>query len=618
MVVPMMMNFLTLLLSTCCLCYVFILARAMSLCLHQEVFWLSLALGGFFSAGCAGFFFWMRRSKTDKNSLIFIEMGQTTAGALAVPFMYLSYCLSLYIGETLNYYAGLFLFFSLYLFVVLFLGLCSGGALFLLSRGNGKDSARNEIVPERLRFHFTGFLLSVIVFVVFCWLRRELFVIGFWLGLLNLGIVWVLIFILRPHEQNRTRNITAASILLFLLTVALVRQASLEQYFLKKLYFVKPVQQIMDVFRLDPEWQDITRYRTSHNNIDIVPFNPNPFDIWLLSSYSRKYLDNPAYPWAYFILLNHQLLQNAQWDEFHHEYFIHVPIILQGQVPRKVLILGNGGGLLLKDLIQYDSIESITCVERDPEIMDFFLSHSMMQYMGSGSLGDPRVEIVDEEGLLFMQDKARDYDAIYITSPDVSGYEFSQYYSQEFFRFIGEHLNENGFIVIDPKGIVGPGPETVTDRRLNPWPKYLSTLMSSGYKTIVPYAINLEPDNPKILEKIGIVLYGRDFFASGSCDPQISSCVPEEEKLHAVKRIVSSFVKSFRQGFIFMKKKETPLYSDVPLAGVPWQVLNQNRVDRALAWRPAFPESFDSTQVNSLLRPTLPVFRLRSLLPISE
>ena len=105
-------------------------------------------------------------------------------------------------------------------------------------------------------------------------------------------------------------------------------------------------------------------------------------------------------------------------DEFiYHEMITHVPMAVHPDV-KKVLVIGGGDGGVVRELINYDTVELIDVVE-----MDQLLVEVCRKYLPeiAGSLNDSRVTIYNEDGLRFIRSKTDAYDLIIIDSPNPFG-----------------------------------------------------------------------------------------------------------------------------------------------------------------------------------------------------
>src|SRR5437764_13719952 len=71
-------------------------------------------------------------------------------------------------------------------------------------------------------------------------------------------------------------------------------------------------------------------------------------------------------------------LQFSSRDEYrYHEALIH-PGLSAVPAPRRVLVLGGGDGLAIREILKYPQLESITLVDLDPEMTRLFSTNLML------------------------------------------------------------------------------------------------------------------------------------------------------------------------------------------------------------------------------------------------
>src|SRR6202049_623041 len=86
-------------------------------------------------------------------------------------------------------------------------------------------------------------------------------------------------------------------------------------------------------------------------------------------------------------------LQFSSRDEYrYHEALIH-PGLAAVPTPRRVLVLGGGDGLAVRELLKYPSIESITLVDLDPVMTRLFTEHPLLAPLNDYSFRAPRVHV---------------------------------------------------------------------------------------------------------------------------------------------------------------------------------------------------------------------------------
>ena len=78
---------------------------------------------------------------------------------------------------------------------------------------------------------------------------------------------------------------------------------------------------------------------------------------------------------------------------------------------RRVLVLGGGDGLALREILKYPQIESVTLVDLDPAMTRLFSSAAQLRKLNEDALISPKVKVVnaDAQGTALQQIKNRGY-----------------------------------------------------------------------------------------------------------------------------------------------------------------------------------------------------------------
>lgn len=138
------------------------------------------------------------------------------------------------------------------------------------------------------------------------------------------------------------------------------------------------------------------------------------------------------------------VVQTTERDEFiYHEMLTHVPLLAHGNAKR-VLIIGGGDGGMLREVCRHKSIEQITMVEIDAEVVSF-----CKQYLPNHSAGaydDPRLNLVIADGVEFVNQSNEKFDVIISDCTDPIGPGESLFTSQ-FYEGCKNRLNDGGIFV---------------------------------------------------------------------------------------------------------------------------------------------------------------------------
>src|SRR6266436_2664469 len=116
--------------------------------------------------------------------------------------------------------------------------------------------------------------------------------------------------------------------------------------------------------------------------------------------------------------------------------------------PRRVLILGGGDGLAVREILKYPLVESITVVDLDPEMTRIFSSNPMLTKLNHKSLLSPRVQVINADAFPWVDGNADSFDFIVIDFPDPTNYSLGKLYTTAFYRAVSRHLSAQGFLVV--------------------------------------------------------------------------------------------------------------------------------------------------------------------------
>ncbi|QIQ41805.1 MAG: polyamine aminopropyltransferase [Buchnera aphidicola (Microlophium carnosum)] len=144
------------------------------------------------------------------------------------------------------------------------------------------------------------------------------------------------------------------------------------------------------------------------------------------------------------IMVIDDIVQTTERDEFiYHEILTHIPIFAHGSI-KNVLIIGGGDGGILREVCRHKTIDSITMVEIDINIIDlckkYFPNHSNNAYQ------DSRLKLIIDDGLNFTKKTQEKFDLIISDSTDPIGCGKNLFLSEFYFN-CKNCLNKNGLFV---------------------------------------------------------------------------------------------------------------------------------------------------------------------------
>ena len=141
-------------------------------------------------------------------------------------------------------------------------------------------------------------------------------------------------------------------------------------------------------------------------------------------------------------------LQFSSNDEYrYHESLVH-PAMQSLQSPKRILILGGGDGLALREVFKYDSVESVTLVDLDPEMTRLFGTNEVLRKLNAESLNSPKLKIVNADAFVWLGANNDTFDFAVVDFPDPTSYALGKLYTTAFYKLLERHLNENGIAVV--------------------------------------------------------------------------------------------------------------------------------------------------------------------------
>jgi len=139
-------------------------------------------------------------------------------------------------------------------------------------------------------------------------------------------------------------------------------------------------------------------------------------------------------------------LQFSTTDEHrYHESLVH-PSLGMSAAPSRVLILGGGDGLAVKQVLGDSRVESVDLVDLDAELTALFQSNGRLVHVNDNALSDPRVTVHAVDALRFLQDSAERWDVILMDLPDPNDDTLARLYAQSTYRLVMSRLSPGGVL----------------------------------------------------------------------------------------------------------------------------------------------------------------------------
>jgi len=155
-------------------------------------------------------------------------------------------------------------------------------------------------------------------------------------------------------------------------------------------------------------------------------------------------------------------LQFHSRDEYrYHESLVH-PVMAAHGAPKRVLVLGGGDGMAVREVLRHPSVEQVTLVELDPAMTRLFATEPMLVALNGGALKSPKLKIVNEDAFVWLDRTSREpvggrmpdlmsdetFDVIVADFPDPSNHAIGKLYSTSFYALLANRLAASGYAVI--------------------------------------------------------------------------------------------------------------------------------------------------------------------------
>lgn len=140
-------------------------------------------------------------------------------------------------------------------------------------------------------------------------------------------------------------------------------------------------------------------------------------------------------------------LQFSSVDEYrYHEALVHPAL---ADRPDRVLVLGGGDGLALREILRYPDVEAVTLVELDPAMIQLATHDPRLTTLNRNAFADPRVDVVTADAFTWLRDQpAAGYDAVIVDMPDPDSTATAKLYSVEFYTMARHVLAADGQLVV--------------------------------------------------------------------------------------------------------------------------------------------------------------------------
>lgn len=399
----LVLMFSVMVVALCGIVYELIIAAVSSYLLGNSVYQFSITIGFFMFAMGLGSYLSKWIDKNLVSKFVLIEIAVALIGGV-------SSCLLFMLFPFPSFYRPVM--FTL----IILIGTLVGLEIPILTRILSRSTTWKQSIAHVLSLDYLGALIGSVAFPILMLPSLGLFQSSFAIGLLNVGVAFVALFVFGKSLHRFWMSLFGAVIALTVLVAGLVFSEQLTNFAESKMYSDRIV------YTEQSQYQRIVITKNFRNN-----------DL-------RMYLDKH--------------IQFASIDEHrYHEALVHPVMSVPG--PReRVLILGGGDGMAVREVLKYPEVKSILMIDIDPAVTRLCSTFEPIRKLNQGALDDPRLTIVNEDAFSYLLNymgrisaENPHFDRVIIDLPDPHNEVLDKLYSKEFYEIVRGCMSPQGAMV---------------------------------------------------------------------------------------------------------------------------------------------------------------------------
>ena len=146
------------------------------------------------------------------------------------------------------------------------------------------------------------------------------------------------------------------------------------------------------------------------------------------------------------LFLNGDLQFSSVDEHRYHEALVHPAMAGRHE---RVLVLGGGDGLALREVLRYPGVERAVEVDLDPDMLRLARENADLRRLNGDALADPRVEVVAADAFSWLRSADEQFDVVIVDLPDPDTEDLAKLYSVEMYGLIGRRvLSPGGRVVV--------------------------------------------------------------------------------------------------------------------------------------------------------------------------
>lgn len=146
-------------------------------------------------------------------------------------------------------------------------------------------------------------------------------------------------------------------------------------------------------------------------------------------------------------------IQFSSMDEYrYHESLVHIPMSA-AESRSRVLILGGGDGMAVREILKYPDVDEITLVDLDERIIQFCRKNPDISSLNQNALDSPKLKIINDDAYKYLEERYLNgegqlFDVIIVDLPDPNSETLNKLYTDIFYRLCYQNLSEHGVMTV--------------------------------------------------------------------------------------------------------------------------------------------------------------------------
>ncbi|MBV8760731.1 MAG: polyamine aminopropyltransferase [Deltaproteobacteria bacterium] len=382
--------------AICGLVYELLAGTLGSYLLGDSVTQFSLVIGLYLSAMGGGAWLSRRIERDLARKFIEIELAVAIVGGFSAPVLFLAF------GSVVHFQVVLLGF-------VVAIGVLVGLELPILMRLLEGQVAFKDLVSRVLTFDYIGALAAALMFPLVLVPKLGLVRSSLIMGVANAGVglwgTWLL--------GSRIRGLTGLRARGAIVLVVLLAGVGFSEHF--------------------TTWAEDEMYA------DPVVFTET-------TPYQRIVVTHGRAGFQLFLNGN---LQFSSSDEYrYHEALVHPVMMATDAPPKRILILGGGDGLALREVLAHSSVEQVTLVDLDPAMTSLAKKFPALGELNRHSFQDHRVTVINDDAMVWLDEHPGRWDVIIVDFPDPNTFALGKLYTKLFYKRVAARLSPGGAAVV--------------------------------------------------------------------------------------------------------------------------------------------------------------------------